>query len=139
MDNFNLYILPINKDVTEQKLNKPLNPNLPNNCTDPDGVIISPVKTGKSTILSNLLLNPNFYKDQFDMVYIISNTINNDRTSRFLKKEFPETIYDDLTKIDEIITNIIDYQDIFQSGEKPFICVCLDDFLVIKKSSKINF
>ena len=73
------------------------------------------------------------------MVYIISNTINNDRTSRFLKEQFPETIFDDLSRIDEVIQNIIDYQDSFPRGEKPFIAVVLDDFLGIKKSSKINY
>ena len=73
------------------------------------------------------------------MVYIISNTINNDRTSRYLKEEFPETIFDDLSRIDEIIDNIINYQDSFPRGEKPFIAVVLDDFLGIKKSSKINY
>lgn len=142
MDNFtnvDLDILPVKEDGTEQKLSKPLHPHLPNIANGQVGILISPVKTGKSTIISNLLLNPSFYKDQFDMVYIISNTINNDRTSRFLKEEFPETIFDDLNRIDEIIQNIIDYQDSFPRGEKPFIAVVLDDFLGIKKSSKINY
>jgi hypothetical protein len=139
MDDFNLDILPVKQDGTEQKLKRPIHPNLPNIASGQVGILISPVKTGKSTIISNLLLNPNFYKDQFDLVYIISNTINNDRTSRYLKKEFPETIFDDLSKIDEIIQNIIDYQDSFPRGEKPFIAVILDDFLGIKQSSKINY
>jgi len=137
--NLDLTILPVKEDGTEEKLKRPIHPNLPNIATGQVGILISPVKTGKSTIISNLLLNPNFYKDQFDIVYIISNTINNDRTSRFLKKEFPETIFDDLSRIDEIITNIISYQDQFPRGKKPFICIVLDDFLGIKKSSKINF
>ena len=138
-DNIDLDILPIKEDGTEQKLSKPLHPHLPNIANGQVGILISPVKTGKSTIISNLLLNPNFYKDQFDMVYIISNTINNDRTSRYLKEEFPETIFDDLSRIDEVIQNIINYQDSFPRGEKPFIAVVLDDFLGIKKSSKINY
>ena len=139
MSNFDLDILPIKADGTEQQLPRKLHPNLPNVATGQVGILISPVKTGKSTIISNLLLNPNFYKDCFDMVYIISNTINNDRTSRFLKEEFPQTIFDDLSKIDETIQNIIDYQDSFPRGQKPFIAVVLDDFLGIKKSSKINY
>ena len=138
-EDFDLTILPVKEDGTEQKLKRPIHPNLPNIATGQVGVLISPVKTGKSTIISNLLLNPNFFKDQFDIVYIISNTINNDRTSRFLKKEFPETIFDDLSQIDNIINNIITYQDQFPRGKKPFIAVILDDFLGIKKSSKINF
>ncbi len=134
-----LSILAIKEEGNENKLKKKLHPNLPDISTGQVGILISPVKTGKSTIISNLLLNPNFYKDQFDLVYIISNTINNDRTSRFLKEEFPETIYDDLSRIDEIIDNIIKYQDSFPRGEKPFIAVILDDFLGIKKSAKINY
>ena len=47
--------------------------------------MVSPVKTGKSTIISNLLLNEGFYgHEYFDDVFIISNTINNDQTSRFV-------------------------------------------------------
>ncbi len=137
--NDDLSILPVKEEGNEQKLKRPLHPNLPNIATGQVGILISPVKTGKSTIISNLLLNPNFYKDQFDLVYIISNTINNDRTSRYLKKEFPETIFDDLTRIDEIIDNIIKYQDSFPRGEKPFIAIILDDFLGVKKSAKINY
>lgn len=137
--NDDLSILPVKNEGNEHKLKRPIHPNLPNIATGQVGLLISPVKTGKSTIISNLLLNPNFYKDQFDLVYIISNTINNDRTSRYLKKEFGETIYDDLSRIDEIISNILKYQDSFPRGEKPFIAIILDDFLGIKKSSKINY
>ena len=79
--NIDLDILPIKQDGTEIKLTRPIHPHLPQIQNGQVGILISPVKTGKSTIISNLLLNPNFYKDQFDMVYIISNTINNDRTS----------------------------------------------------------
>lgn len=133
-----LKVLPIKEDGTEQRLKRQLHPHLPNIATGQVGVIVSPVKTGKSSLISNLFLNEAFYKDMFDIVYIISNTINNDRTSRFLKKEFEETCYDNLEDIDSILGNIIDYQDSFPRGEKPFIAVVLDDFLGIKKSSKIN-
>ena len=55
--------------------------------------MISPVKTGKSTIVSNLLLSDLCYgQDFFDDVQIISNTIKNDVTSRFLNKAF--NVYD---------------------------------------------
>ena len=74
------------KDFDEGKT-KPLHPHLPQ---PPACVLmVSPVKTGKSTIISNLLLNPAFYgPDYFDDTFIISNTINNDLTSRFLKEHF---------------------------------------------------
>jgi len=138
MDSSDLKVLAIKEDGTEQKLKRPIHPHLPNIATGQVLIIVSPVKTGKSSLISNLFLNPAMYKDQFDLVYVISNTINNDRTSRFLKKEFSETCYDNLEDIDKIIQNIMDYQDSFPRGQKPFISVVLDDFLGIKKSAKIN-
>jgi len=134
MDN-DLTILPIKESGDEKKLKKPLHPNLPNIATGQLGIMISPVKTGKSTIISNLLLNPNFMRDQFDIVYIISNTIHNDQTSRFLKKQFPETIFDKYE--DSIIENIITYQKSFTKDKQPFIALILDDFLGIKSKSMI--
>jgi hypothetical protein len=134
MDN-DLTILPIVESGDEKKLKKPLHPHLPNIATGQLGIMISPVKTGKSTIISNLLLNPNFMRDQFDIVYIISNTIHNDQTSRFLKKQFPETIFDQYD--DSIIENIINYQKSFTKDKQPFIALILDDFLGIKSKSMI--
>ena len=56
-------------------------------------LMISPVRTGKSTIISNLLLGDSemgFYdaQERFHSTTIISNTIANDVTSRFLAKAF---------------------------------------------------
>lgn len=134
---FNLDILPVKPSGSEKKLKKPIHPNLPNIATGQFGIMISPVKTGKSTTIVNLLLNPNFYKDQFDIVYIISNTIHNDQTSRHLKEAFPETIFDEYS--DDIIDNIITYQKSFPKDKQPFIAIILDDFLGIKSKSKINY
>ena len=74
------------KDADTGK-SKPLHPHLP----EPPACVlmVSPVKTGKSTIISNLLLNDKFYgPEYFDEVMVISNTINNDLTSRFIKEHF---------------------------------------------------
>jgi hypothetical protein len=135
MSNFDLSILPVKPSGNESKLKREIHPNLPDVSTGQLGILISPVKTGKSTIISNLLLNKNFYADLFDIVYVISNTIHNDQTSRFLKQQFPETIWD--TYSDEIIENIINYQTSFPKEKQPFICVILDDFLGIKSKSAI--
>lgn len=135
MNTFDLSILPVKPSGTEHKLKREIHPNLPDIATGQLGVLISPVKTGKSTIISNLILNKNFFADVFDIVYIISNTINNDQTSRFLKKQFPETIWDQYD--DNIIENIIAYQNSFPKERQPFICIILDDFLGIKSKSKI--
>ena len=53
-------------------------------------LMISPRQTGKSTIISSLFLNDNFYGQEFfpGGVVVISPTINMDSTSRFMKKRF---------------------------------------------------
>jgi len=116
-------------------------PNLPCvGCGVPGGgallLMISPVKTGKSTIISNLLLNDNFYGQEFfDDVQIISNTIKNDVTSRFLDKAF--NVYDFYS--DDIIDGLINRQKGFEKKDQPETALILDDCLgSIKRESKIN-
>ena len=136
--NNDLTIYPIKQEGTEHKLKFPIHPNLPQIQTGQLGILVSPVKTGKSTIISNLLLSKSFYKGQFDIVYIISNTIHNDRTSRFLKESFPNTVFSEYK--DSIIENIVKHQESFPKKEQPFIAVIMDDFLGISKTSAIfNF
>ena len=107
-------------------------------------LIASPVKTGKSTLISNLLLNPNFYgKDFFDKVIIVSNTIDNCKTSRHLKKSFEcHNIYND-----KIIYNLIEEQEKAgvenEEGEKDkrkSVALIFDDILgSIKRESIANY
>ncbi len=113
---------------------KPLHEYLP----EPPALVmmISPVKTGKSTIISNLLLNDNFYgPDYFDSVHIVSNTINNDLTSRFLAERFDvEDNYND-----ELIHNLVKKQESYAKKDQPEIALILDDVLgSIKKNSEVN-
>ena len=135
--NFDLTVLPVTPPKHQKKLKRPLHSHLPDISIGQLGYLCSPVCTGKSTLISNLLLNKNFYAEQFDIVYIISNTINNDVTSRFLKNTYPETCYDQYS--DSIIENIIAYQESFAKEKRPFIALILDDFLGIKACSKIFF
>lgn len=111
---------------------KPLHPNLPKppSCI----LLVMPTKSGKSTIISNLLLNKNFYgQDFFDYVKIISNTINNDQTSRFLKKAFDcEDHYDD-----SMIFDLVKSQDSY-GEDKPSVCLVLDDCLGDKTTALNN-
>ncbi len=87
-------------------------------------VMLSPRNTGKSTIISNLFLNPNFYgEDFFDECYIISPTINVDRTSRHLAKRF--TTFDNYSP--EVIQGIIRSQLAFSDEDRPEIAMVLDD------------
>ena len=113
---------------------KPLHEHLP----QPPALVmmISPVKTGKSTIISNLLLNDNFFgPDYFDSVHIVSNTINNDLTSRFLAERFD--VEDNYS--DELIHNLVKKQESYAKKEQPEIALILDDVLgSIKKNSEVN-
>lgn len=100
-------------------------------------LLLSPVKTGKSTIINNLLLNKDFYdaQERFDGTYIISNTIANDITSRFLKRAF-ET-HDHYS--DTIIDGIVERQKSYPKEEQPEIALILDDCLgSIKREARVN-
>ena len=113
---------------------KPLHPHLPQPCACV--LHCSPIKTGKSTIISNLLLSDQFYgQDYFDRVKIISNTINADDTSRFLKDAFDcEDHYEDKF-IDDLITS----QNKFEKEEMPSVALICDDLLgSVRREAKLN-
>jgi len=121
------------KDEDEQKARKQ-HPNLPDVGLGVKGkgavmVLLSPRNTGKSTIASNIFLNSDFFGDPtkpngtaFDEIFIISPTINMDKTSRHLKKHF--TTFD--TYHPEIINGIIENQ-IEAGDDAPEIAIFLDD------------
>jgi len=103
-------------------------------------LMISPVRTGKSTIISNLLLGDSemgFYdaQERFHTTTIISNTIANDVTSRFLAKAFDtHDSYDD-----SIIDGIVNQQKSYDKEDQPDIGVILDDCLgSIRREARIN-
>ncbi len=126
-------VLPV-KPPDDLPKEKPLHPHLPKPPTLL--MMISPVKTGKSTIISNLLLNENFYgQDYFDETHIISNTIHNDVTSRFLLKSFE--CYDHYD--DSIIQSIVEAQKKYEKKEQPHISIVLDDCLgSIRREAVVN-
>ena len=126
-------VLPV-KPPDNLPKEKPLHPHLPKPPTLL--MMISPVKTGKSTIISNLYLNENFYgQDYFDQIHIISNTIHNDVTSRHLLKSCNcYDHYDDAT-----IQGIVDKQASFEKQDQPHISICLDDCLgSIRREAVVN-
>jgi len=94
-----------------------------------------PTKSGKSTILSNLLLRDDFYKDVFDNVTIMSNTIEQDQTSRFLRQTCDcYTGYSD-----DILGGIIQQQKTYDDDDRPFLGMVFDDILgSVKRSSYLN-
>ena len=103
-------------------------------------LMISPIRTGKSTIISNLLLGDSdmgFYdaQERFHSTTIISNTIANDVTSRFLAKAFDT--HDSYN--DHIIDGIVNQQKSYDKEEQPEIAVVLDDCLgSIRREARIN-
>ncbi len=113
---------------------KPLHPHLPQPCACV--LHCSPVKTGKSTIISNLLLSDAMYgQDYFDKVKIISNTINSDDTSRFLMEAFDcEDHYED-----RMIDDLIASQNKFEKEDMPSIALICDDLLgSIRREGRVN-
>ncbi len=136
-------VIPV-RDPETQYLNKSGMPPIHEHLPQIDGfgggaclLCISPVKTGKSTIINNLLLNKDFYdaQERFDSTHIISNTIANDVTSRFLKEAFDT--YDQYN--DSIIDGIVERQKTFDKEEQPEIAVVIDDCLgSIKREGRIN-
>jgi hypothetical protein len=122
------------QDPPKEK-NKPVNPLLP----QPPALLlmISPIRTGKSTIINNLLLNSNFYgQDHFDKVMVISPTIYNDKTSRFLKKAFDT--YDEYS--DGLIQELIQTQTSFDDpNDRPDVALILDDIIgMIRREAYLN-
>ena len=97
-------------------------------------LMVSPVETGKSTIISNLLLNENFYgHEYFDDVFVISNTINNDQTSRFIREHFDvEDHYND-----SMIDSLVDRQISYKKKDQPEVALILDDILGSLKSRSV--
>ncbi len=125
-------IYPV-KEPPKEKPRKVTHPNLPElPCIM---TLVMPTKSGKSTILSNLLLRDEFFKGAMDNVTIMSNTVEQDVTSRFLRKACDcYTGYDDT-----ILAGIVEQQKQFDDEERPFIGLVFDDILgSVKRNSYLN-
>ena len=136
-------VIPV-RDPEKDYLNKngmpPIHPHLPQIEGFGGGaciLMVAPVKCGKSTLISNMLLNSDFYdaQERFDSTHIISNTIANDVTSRFLKDAFDTyDIYND-----SIIDGIVERQKSYPKEDQPEIAVVIDDCLgSIKREGRVN-
>lgn len=135
-DKFNLKVLP----VTEQKADNTFDydERLPNINNGAMVILVAPPQSGKSVLISNLLLNDNFLANRLEEVYIFSPTIFNDKTSRFLRDRYENTVYDRYD--DYVIEQIIETQNSYALEDRPAIAIILDDIVgLIPKHSKINY
>jgi hypothetical protein len=100
-------------------------------------LIIGSVKQGKSNLVVNLLCNPDMYKDKFDIVKIISNTLNADPKGKLLNKFFDCADH----YSDQMITDIVESQKSFDEEDRPTMAVILDDILTkdFKKTNQVSF
>jgi len=108
------------------------------------GVLLGSRGASKSTILSNLMLRSCFWgeckgkPDTFDQIILISPTLGQDQTGRFLAKKasatYPE--YDD-----GIINGLIEFQSSIPKKERHHLCLILDDLTAssnYKPNSAVN-
>jgi len=105
------------------------------------GIINGSVRTGKSTLLMNLLYNDSFFKDVFDQVVFISPTCLNDNTLTHLRDvDDVVKICDKLHDIDLILKSLVEIQKKTINGKNNHMLVVLDDMLgYIKPRSYLAF
>tara|TARA_R110000744_G_scaffold159998_2_gene276185 strand:- start:628 stop:1404 length:777 start_codon:yes stop_codon:yes gene_type:complete len=128
--NNDLKIYPIKPEIIKGlKKKRELHPNLPDPYKGALIALVAPIRSSKSTTWNNLIHNENFYLDLFSEVYVISNTIASDATSRFTYAKFKHTCYEMYD--DTIIKNIIKHQKqkISTGDQDTSFCIILDDLL----------
>ncbi len=85
-------------------------------------------RAGKTVRIVNLLLNPNFFLDKFDEVFIFSATMSKgDHSSRHLYDRYKATIYNEYS--DDKLQNILDYLDSIPKDVKGRYALIFDDFI----------
>lgn len=130
---FDLTILPVRKENNGIPIRRPIHPMLPNLNKGASLLLCSAQNSGKSNLLCNLLLNSNFMKDAFDEVYVFSQTINQDQTTKNLREAYPASCYE--TFDEGRLLRILDYQRTCEEEERPTIAIILDDLPEMKAKS----
>ena len=95
-------------------------------------LVCSPVRGGKTNLITNLLYNDNIdYSEHFEDIIFISPTIENDKTGRFIMQdEDIHKIVDGLEDLDLILQSIVEVQkQRLRDGEKSDTLLVLDDTL----------
>ena len=119
-------ILPIKPYDDDVKLPREVNPLLPSMKGDV-GLFVGKIKSGKSVLLSNLLLREELLGNLFDNIYLISNTAGNDDSSRFLVDHPDVHVYESYT--DEIIRNINEAKKQVPKKDMKYDLIVGDDLL----------
>ena len=104
-------------------------PQMPSLC-----LIIGSVRSGKSNLLVNFFCNPQFYKDRFDIVKIVSTTLGSDTKGKILSKHFDCSDHYEDGVIEEIKQSQSQYEE---KKDRPTFALVLDDVLT-KDFSKTN-
>lgn len=139
--NNKLKVLPVKNSSVKKEF-----PQIPEPLLQPPFTVclIAPTKSGKSTVITNLLKNALMgYNDNvFSEIYYISPTIPFDKT---LKSIFDDeeiikiTDEDDLIHLDSILSELIKAQKEKDEDEREHILIILDDCLdYLKKSKKLD-
>ena len=133
-------VIPVKADAPNPKI-KPVHPNIPQ-C--PALLLgIGAVRSGKTTLLNSIIFQTKengFYDAQtyFDEIAVMSNTINNDPSARFIKKACSVTDH----YSDGMIMDLIEKQKSYgERDDQPFTALFLDDILSknMKRNSEISF
>jgi hypothetical protein len=124
------------KDETPNEKFDDIHPNLP--AMPSLTLIVGSVRSGKSNLLVNMFCNPAFYKDKFDIVRIISTTMNTDNKGKILSKFFDCSDHYTDKMIDDIKKSQSQYED---KSERPTYALVMDDVLTkdFKKSNQVSF
>ena len=121
-----LKVLPIKPYDDECKLPREVNDLLPSMNGDV-GVFIGRICSGKSNLLSNLILRPDMLGELFETIYLISNTASCDDSSRFLVKEDNVKVFD--TYSDELIDKIVNTKKDMEKKDMKWDLIIGDDLL----------
>ena len=123
------------RDIEEDSRFTDLHPNIPQ--MPSLLLIIGSVRSGKSNLITNLFCNPDFYKDKFDIVRIISTTLHTDHKGKILSKYFDcDSHYED-----SMIEEIKKGQQRDEHGDRPSYALVLDDVLTkdFSKNNAVSF
>ena len=115
-------------DDEKLKLPRQINPILPDISKRQLILVLGGVATGKTTFLTNLLYNDDFFNGMFQIKYVISPSIYNDRSARAFRQDESAVLFDNYSNeiIDAVMDNQrLDEEDNFQT--QPFSLLLLDD------------